>query len=57
MKTLLAVLKNKEGLCMLAFLIALASIFESTVMHGLEFLRSTGMIPAAVAAEKEPTHE
>ena len=57
MKYLLALIKDKEGLCALAFLLALVSIFESTLMHGLEFLQKVGVFSTATAAEKEVPHE
>ena len=57
MKYLLALIKSEKGLCGLAFLIAVCAMFESTVMHGLEFLQRVGVISAANATTDEAKHD
>ena len=57
MKTLIALLRSKDGLCGLAFLIAVCAIFESTIMHGLEFAQKIGLISTAAADAAEVKHE
>ena len=42
-KAFLAILKDREGLCALAFLLALFAVFEGAIVHGIEALKLAGV--------------